>query len=369
MPVQIIVHTSQRCLFLSTAQIIHGHVGNAVSVRMQDRSLLKGYSCGKECMLISGKLTFPAGGLGDVMGALPKALARRGHRVMVVIPRYSNYEEGWDTSVRRMFRVMGSDTEASLSLGSVRIRYHEAILVVSNDGLSLPQTHIVLQVYPRSLYMHRVIGTWGQMRNTMMELTRVEMTVCASVQVGYFHGFIDGVDYVFVDHACYHGWQDNIYGGDRQQILFRCHSSVMSSIVILTRHVGCVLDIGHLGLPKELVRLHHLESVLRIYLKLLKQWAEIMCLWSRCALLCKAALEAPWHVPCGGVPYGDNNLVFIANDWHTALLPVYLQVRFCPVLHCFVPMKLRLSGASGPFIEMVGASKYCKAAIWPCYPT
>lgn len=28
---------------------------------------------------------FPAGGLGDVAGALPKALARRGHRVMVCL--------------------------------------------------------------------------------------------------------------------------------------------------------------------------------------------------------------------------------------------------------------------------------------------
>ncbi len=46
----------------------------------------------------------------------------------------------------------------------------------------------------------------------------------------------------------------------------------------------------------------------------------------RCALLSKAALEAPWHVPCGGAPYGDSNLAFIANDWHTALLPLYLQV-------------------------------------------
>jgi hypothetical protein len=45
----------------------------------------------------------------------------------------------------------------------------------------------------------------------------------------------------------------------------------------------------------------------------------------RCALLSKAALEAPWHVPCGGAPYGDSNLAFIANDWHTALLPLYLQ--------------------------------------------
>ncbi len=34
-----------------------------------------------------------------------------------------------------------------------------------------------------------------------------------------------------------------------------------------------------------------------------------------------------WHVPCGGITYGDDNLMFIANDWHTALLPVYLQVK------------------------------------------
>ncbi|GFH30695.1 starch synthase, chloroplastic/amyloplastic [Haematococcus lacustris] len=35
-----------------------------------------------------------------------------------------------------------------------------------------------------------------------------------------------------------------------------------------------------------------------------------------------------WHVPCGGVTYGDTNLAFIANDWHTALLPVYLQAHY-----------------------------------------
>ncbi len=52
------------------------------------------------------------GGLGDVMGALPKALARRGHRTMVVVPRYSSYEEGWETGVRIRLRVCGSDVEA-----------------------------------------------------------------------------------------------------------------------------------------------------------------------------------------------------------------------------------------------------------------
>ena len=93
------------------------------------------------------------------------------------------------------------------------------------------------------------------------------------VQVGYFHGYIDGVDWVFVDHPAYHAVRDSIYSGNNRDILFRC------------------------------------------------------------ALLCKAALEAPWHLPCGGSVYGEDNLVFIANDWHTALLPFYLQVRGVPSAH------------------------------------
>ena len=88
------------------------------------------------------------------------------------------------------------------------------------------------------------------------------------MQVGYFHCYRDGVDFVFVDHGCYHGRKGgDIYTGDRLEQAYR----------------NC--------------------------------------------LLCKAALEAVWHVPCGGVPYGDNNTIFVANDWHTAVLPVYLQVR------------------------------------------
>lgn len=51
------------------------------------------------------------GGLGDVMGALPKAFARRGHRVMVVAPRYENYDNAWETGVRRIFKVCNQDVE------------------------------------------------------------------------------------------------------------------------------------------------------------------------------------------------------------------------------------------------------------------
>ncbi|VAI60814.1 unnamed protein product [Triticum turgidum subsp. durum] len=39
-------------------------------------------------------------------------------------------------------------------------------------------------------------------------------------------------------------------------------------------------------------------------------------------------MPVPWYAPCGGTIYGDGNLVFIANDWHTALLPVYLKAYY-----------------------------------------
>ncbi|KAI3983129.1 hypothetical protein MKX01_030851 [Papaver californicum] len=137
------------------------------------------------------------GGLGDVAGALPKALARRGHRVMVVAPYYGKYTEPEHTGARRRYTVDGQDME-----------------------------------------------------------------------VNYFQAYIDGVDFVFIDSPVFRNIENNIYGGKREDIL------------------------------------------------------------KRMVLFCKAAVEVPWFVPCGGVCYGDGNLVFIANDWHTALLPVYLKAYY-----------------------------------------
>jgi starch synthase len=88
------------------------------------------------------------------------------------------------------------------------------------------------------------------------------------IEVGYFHTYKDGVDFVFIDSSIFHAVASNIYGGSQEEML------------------------------------------------------------KRMILLCKAAVEVPWHIPCGGVCYGDGNLVFVANDWHTALLPVYLQAYY-----------------------------------------
>jgi len=54
-----------------------------------------------------------------VLGSLPIALAARGHRVMVVVPRYANYEEPIDTGV--------SDTAGCVSPSAAQKRPPAAV--------------------------------------------------------------------------------------------------------------------------------------------------------------------------------------------------------------------------------------------------
>lgn len=65
----------------------------------------------KEIKIFQSVWSFAAGGLGDVMAALPKALSRRGHRVMAIAPRYEHYAEGWETGVRIRIRVYDQEHE------------------------------------------------------------------------------------------------------------------------------------------------------------------------------------------------------------------------------------------------------------------
>jgi starch synthase len=79
------------------------------------------------------------GGLGDVMGSLPRAMAARGHRVMVVTPRYTNEK----VDVSRYKGVAALDKTVWTELG----------------------------------------GSWHELK--------------------YHTTFSDGVDWVFLEHPCY----------------------------------------------------------------------------------------------------------------------------------------------------------------------
>ncbi|CAG9463241.1 unnamed protein product [Pedinophyceae sp. YPF-701] len=157
------------------------------------------------------------GGLGDVVGALPRALAKKGHRTMVVSPLYQN-----GSSSDKLF-------EAAKDLGVEK----------SLD-----------------------LGTGGA-QVVSYKLIRKEDT-----------------DFVFVDHP-----------------VFRREGSLY-------------------GTPQGAYPDNHL----------------------RFAILSMAALEAPLvlDLPESG-PGGDSrtsrygqNCVFVANDWHAGLIPVYIHSRFRP---------------------------------------
>ncbi|PON73500.1 Glycogen synthase [Parasponia andersonii] len=152
------------------------------------------------------------GGLGDVLGGLPPAMAANGHRVMTISPRYDQYKDAWDTCVL-----------------------------------------VDIQVADR------------------IETVR------------FFHCYKRGVDRVFVDHPWF---LEKVWG-----------------------KTGSKIYGPQAGTDYK-------DNQLRF------------------SLLCLAALEAPRVLNLNSSkyfsgPYGDD-VVFIANDWHTALLPCYLKSIYQP---------------------------------------
>ncbi|XP_015948071.1 granule-bound starch synthase 1, chloroplastic/amyloplastic [Arachis duranensis] len=150
------------------------------------------------------------GGLGDVIGGLPPALAANGHRVMTIAPRYDQYKDAWDTSIQVEVKV-GDRTE----------------------------------------------------------------------KVRFFHCYKRGVDRVFVDHPMF---LEKVWGKS-----------------------GTKLYGPYAGEDYQ-------DNELRF------------------SLFCQAALEAPRALNLKSNkyfsgPYGED-VIFIANDWHTALLACYLKSMY-----------------------------------------
>ncbi|GKV04047.1 hypothetical protein SLEP1_g16261 [Rubroshorea leprosula] len=150
------------------------------------------------------------GGLGDVLGGLPPAMAARGHRVMTISPRYDQYKDAWDTNVL------------------------------------------------------------------------VELKVGDKIEtVRFFHCYKRGVDRVFVDHPMF---LEKVWGKTGSKIYG----------------------------PRA--GTDYVDNQLRF------------------SLFCQAALEAPRVLNLNSNkyfsgPYGED-VAFIANDWHTALLPCYLKSMY-----------------------------------------
>ncbi|KAM4105266.1 hypothetical protein ACJW30_06G219200 [Castanea mollissima] len=152
------------------------------------------------------------GGLGDVLGGLPPAMAANGHRVMTVSPRYDQYKDAWDT-----------DVVIELKVGD-----------------------------------------------------KIE-------KVRFFHCHKRGVDRVFVDHPAF---LEKVWGKTKSKIYGPIAGEDFQ------------------------------DNQLRF------------------SLLCQAALEAPRVLALNSNeyfsgPYGEE-VIFIANDWHTALIPCYLKTIYKP---------------------------------------
>ena len=150
------------------------------------------------------------GGLGDVLGGLPPAMAANGHRVMTISPRYDQYKDSWDTNVL------------------VELKYGD----------------------------------------------KIEM-------VRFFHCYKRGVDRVFIDHPIF---LEKVWGKTGGKIY------------------GPMAGEDYQDNQR------------------------------RFSLLCQAALEAPRILNLNSNkyfsgPYGED-VVFIANDWHAALIPCYLKSMY-----------------------------------------
>ncbi|WIA29975.1 hypothetical protein OEZ86_000073 [Tetradesmus obliquus] len=194
------------------------------------------------------------GGLGDVMAALPAALAARGHRVMTVSPMYSNYSDVRDTGVRAPVQ-MPLDTAAAAAAAEQQqqlkqlqaerrqLQQQQQLLGppdapgwrrASSVYSSMDEAGDADQAAPAAVA--RAAAVYSSMDEASEEEEAVEPAAAPAgenssdaMDGNYVHYYMCtscGVDRVFVDHPLYHGGSDRGSGtpwtsavGQLQQLL------------------------------------------------------------------------------------------------------------------------------------------------------
>ena len=101
----------------------------------------------------------------------------------MIAPRYGQYAEATDTGVRKTYDIAGQVYFVEL--------FFLHFQLFSQPDLSLDM-------------------------NLETCRTKLCLLVLQHQEVGYFHGYIDGVDHVFIDNNVFHQVGNSIYGGNRE---------------------------------------------------------------------------------------------------------------------------------------------------------
>ncbi|KAG2432682.1 hypothetical protein HYH02_006667 [Chlamydomonas schloesseri] len=226
---------------------VHGTAG-AVTVEQPG---LKRASTLRNIMFVTSEVApwSKTGGLADVLGSLPFALAERGHRVMVVSPRYAPYDGPKDTGAR------------------VKLLGH--------------------------------------------------------AEVGYYHQQIKGVDFVFVDHPSYprpggiYSDTNGVYGDNQFRYSLLCLAALEAPFFL-----ELPVPPQQQDPPRSPTAIAAAEAAAAA-----KAAAAGNGPTAAAIAEIQATVEAESSVP--KTKYGQD-IMFVANDWHTSLIPVYLAAKYRP---------------------------------------